>query len=1714
MEGNMLKGFASKQLSKAFVTMLLFTTVLTSLLVLGISTDAWSESALIHNSNRFGTCSNAAFSGTSQTICETNGGTWTPSTKWTGSWGVPAGQYGEFVCETCHEWGSDNIKNVISRVTAPSGTFPGSTINFLSTTAPNGFGDDTGGHTTSDKVCEVCHSTTLYHRYDTTAQTIFDHNNNSDCVVCHTHSKGFKPEECDSCHGYPPIANLPNASSPGGNTGLADNPYATGSLYAGAHDKHVNNLGYANCAICHNGYSMPSDAGTYTIDISFSFNGSTTGSYDGQTTARYNAPNTATGNMTCSTVYCHSNVQGNTGSGVPTAYATPQWDGTVACGGCHKGDAEPKIDTGSHTRHVSTMTSAFGLTEYNMACSKCHNGSGSGSAQHVNHEINLAFEINPVEGTDTALYSQAPNLPGDGYGTCSNVYCHSRGQTNGGGPITLNTADYKTPVWGGPGGCTGWCHANPPVNGNHMQHDQGTNSNIYCMSCHYPSRMWGDNRGFNHADGVVDVFVGNVLSYVNWNVDYGTGLYNGSDTFPGDHGVGKGYGTCSSLYCHSNAKAGTAVEQFASPKWGGSPLGCDGCHAYPPDYASGGAGSPTANSHVQHVTDNGITCEKCHFGTTEDGTTVKPGGAWGVEQAMHVNKEIDIVFSLVNPSAIYEPGTKTCSTTYCHGSGTPQWGGGTAVCGTCHAANNTLAGSHAKHYQTATSASDRNAANNSTSTAYRFNCGVCHFSTPHASGPENANRTAQVAFDGTIGSGTYLEGGVSQNDPATNFMYTNATCSASYCHGNYPGSGKNATPIWGTAASGACGTCHGGSNDANYPQSGSHFVHVGSGEHNYACTMCHKGIVGGAGPTSYTISDKAKHVNSTMDWSFDASDIRLKGGSEAYSIASGTVTPSDGTSRAYGTCNNLYCHSIVQTATGGVLTPNSADYKTPTWGGTSACNSCHDTGPGIHAAPAGASYISTGSHSRHLTYLFTIITTMVPGDWIDRCAVCHSTGDGVLGPEHCVKCHNAYPDPSHANGVINIRFANLFGGVTATYNDPTGAPANGFAGCSNTYCHSAGTGGTSHVGDIRGIAANTTTNWGTGALACDSCHSGGSTTGPDYANGTPKANSHNKHVVGSGYMCVDCHNLTVDASNVITTESGLYFHVNAAYNVKGANITTYTYAADGGTCTTVCHGSGMPKWGDNTANTTCEKCHGSAATVPFRDTAGNTVNTGAKVGAHAAHLNATHGYSNAVACSECHVVPGSVNAAGHIDTAIPAELTFQGPIGIAGSLTPVYGAGSCSTTWCHGAGLSEGGSVPVWNTPLLTGVAANDCTKCHGYPPAGIGAHAGKLPTDCHTCHSNVNAAGDGFTPGGKALHVDGTIQVTADSCSDCHSSAGGATSGSTPDAYHAKHIQTAFVGSLSGGDYGSTAAGWYAYSNTGGVPDMGCGYCHPQSAANHMNGSIDLNMSNNDGGAAGTLKAKNAATPNFSQNSRVSVTCSSVYCHSNGYDGGSGYTYQTTPNWYGGTFAADKCASCHGNSPNSSIAGSISHYSQFTRSDGATKFKGHFVGIHYDNIYTGTTGLAPAGNTGTSSHGNAATSSTINCQTCHNDTVASSANDKNTVCVTCHTGGAAKGDAAIKAGSTTHIDGKADVAFDPISVKSKAQLRDASQSLIQSIWSRIVSGVAYKNSGAYDGAVSPLNTGAQYDGGTKSCTVSCHNNNSVTWGAPSVSCGSCHTGL
>ncbi|HVY25382.1 MAG TPA: CxxxxCH/CxxCH domain-containing protein [Polyangiaceae bacterium] len=169
----------------------------------------------------------------------------------------------------------------------------------------------------------------------------------------------------------------------------------------------------------------------------------------------------------------------------------------------------------------------------------------------------------------------------------------------------------------------------------------------------------------------------------------------------------------------------------------------------------------------------------------------------------------------------------------------------------------------------------------------------------------------------------------------------------------------------------------------------------------------------------------------------------------------------------------------------------------------------------------------------------------------------------------------------------------------------------------------------------------------------------------------------------------------------------------------------------------------------------CGSCHGNAKNAaPPRSVIGETATSVLGIGAHQTHVLGTAS-SRAVPCETCHVVPKAVLDPGHVDTPLPAEVTFSGTA-LANGATPTYQSGRCSGTPCHGATFpkqhASGGSntTPRWN--VVDGSQAA-CGSCHGLPPPA--PHP--LPTfPCHSCHEDIGDDDQTFTHPG--LHVDGKV--------------------------------------------------------------------------------------------------------------------------------------------------------------------------------------------------------------------------------------------------------------------------------------------------------------------------------------------------------------------
>jgi predicted CxxxxCH...CXXCH cytochrome family protein len=148
----------------------------------------------------------------------------------------------------------------------------------------------------------------------------------------------------------------------------------------------------------------------------------------------------------------------------------------------------------------------------------------------------------------------------------------------------------------------------------------------------------------------------------------------------------------------------------------------------------------------------------------------------------------------------------------------------------------------------------------------------------------------------------------------------------------------------------------------------------------------------------------------------------------------------------------------------------------------------------------------------------------------------------------------------------------------------------------------------------------------------------------------------------------------------------------------------------------------------------CDGCHGTSPTSP------NPLS-----GAHRSHVEGTHRLAAPIACSTCHTVPGTLFAAGHIDSAAPAEL-----IGEAAAAWSTADR-TCSGSNCHGTDRTV-----AWNARFVT-----SCGTCHGIPPASDPHTTTMQLSDCATCHSaTVDMFGNIKVVDGVSTHVNGVKDV------------------------------------------------------------------------------------------------------------------------------------------------------------------------------------------------------------------------------------------------------------------------------------------------------------------------------------------------------------------
>ncbi len=305
----------------------------------------------------------------------------------------------------------------------------------------------------------------------------------------------------------------------------------------------------------------------------------------------------------------------------------------------------------------------------------------------------------------------------------------------------------------------------------------------------------------------------------------------------------------------------------------------------------------------------------------------------------------------------------------------------------------------------------------------------------------------------------------------------------------------------------------------------------------------------------------------------------------------------------------------------------------------------------------------------------------------------------------------------------------------------------------------------------------------------------------------------------------------------------------------------------------------------------CSTCHGRpenpAPPVSLSDSNETTV---LGVGAHQAHMR-ENAISRKIECTECHLVPESVDAYGHMDSALPAEITW-GELAKTEGLDPIWDRENerCFSTYCHGASLSGGSNTePKWT--VVDGTQAN-CGSCHGNPPAA--PHP--MYTDCDRCHPDtVDESGQIILATGR--HIDGILDSVAPACNACH---GGPGSPAPP-------VDTR-------GNSATTGRGVGAHREHLGPSDwraeIGCDECHLVPSLLQDPGHADTMLPAEL--TWGALATADRAQPGFDQ---ATATCSGIYCHGATLKGTGS---NRSPNWTNVGAGEATCGTCHGNPPES----------------------------------------------------------------------------------------------------------------------------------------------------------------------------------------------------
>jgi len=472
--------------------------------------------------------------------------------------------------------------------------------------------------------------------------------------------------------------------------------------------------------------------------------------------------------------------------------------------------------------------------------------------------------------------------------------------------------------------------------GAHTVHLSGSENAgaVACTDCHRVPAFAFDSLHFDSIAVTGSIITDSIAEIIFSDFSDGSAIWNRDSA------------TCSGTYCHGNFSGGNHAN---TPIWNGADQSaCGSCHDV------GTNPSDLQWKHRFHVETAGLICANCHASNVDEVLDI-------IDPDLHVNGLVEFEIS---DNAI-------CET--CHGSGAGS-------CTLCHGGTDNLTGAPPEGLDGETLISDlavgaHTAHLDGGTLSDGIDCSECHIVPTSFSdnGHIDADSTAELNWGTLAGAGSSWD-------------RNNATCSDTYCHGNFTEGHASNQPIWNETNQADCGSCHDvGANPADLQWK--HEFHVNTA--GLACTECHNNVV----DNSLSITGLDLHINGALD----------------------TLT------RDTAVCNE--CHN----------------------GGTMSCTSCHGGTDNLTGAPplglndeTSTNQLAVGAHTIHLE----------GGDYADAfdCSDCHNvptnvTDNGHIDPDNIAELSfSALAGGQSTWNRITAECSNLYchGNFTGGYvnNDP------------------------------------------------------------------------------------------------------------------------------------------------------------------------------------------------------------------------------------------------------------------------------------------------------------------------------------------------------------------------------------------------------------------------------------------------------------------------------------------------------------------------------------------------------------------------------------------------------------------------------------------------------------------------------------------------------